>query len=105
MTPVGLPHSDTAGSMGVSPSPTLFAGNRVLLRLTVARHPPYALGYLFLYHCFHNARTLGSSLRSAFLLLAFLLVCSLTTLLICESLAFTQFPQVTTAPLGFSRVH
>jgi hypothetical protein len=44
--------------MGFSPSPWLFAGNRVLLRLTVARHPPYALGYLLLYHCFLDAPVL-----------------------------------------------
>jgi len=52
MTPAGLPHSDIHGSKYASYSPWLFAGNRVLLRLTVARHPPYALGYLLLVSLF-----------------------------------------------------
>jgi hypothetical protein len=57
MTPVGLPHSDITGSKVDSTSPMLFAGIRVLRRLTVARHPPYALKYLLLlYHCFPTAR-------------------------------------------------
>jgi hypothetical protein len=37
---IGLPHSDTLGSMPVSGSPRLFAGNHVLLRLCVPRYPP-----------------------------------------------------------------
>ena len=52
MTLAGLPHSDIHGSMYASYSPWLFAGNRVLRRLTVARHPPYALGYLLLVSLF-----------------------------------------------------
>ena len=52
MTPLGLPHSDIHGSKRTSRSPWLFAGNRVLRRLTVARHPPYALGYLLLVSLF-----------------------------------------------------
>ena len=43
MTRGGLPHSDIAGSQAASASPTLIAGNHVLLRLLVPRHPPYAL--------------------------------------------------------------
>jgi hypothetical protein len=43
MTRSGLPHSDIAGSKAASASPTLFAGNHVLHRLLVPRHPPYAL--------------------------------------------------------------
>ena len=39
----GFPHSDIHGSMLTSNSPWLFAGNHVLLRLSVPRHPPYAL--------------------------------------------------------------
>ena len=38
-----LPHSEIAGSILVSRSPTLIAGNRVLHRLFAPRHPPYAL--------------------------------------------------------------
>ncbi len=43
MTRSGLPHSDIAGSKAASASPTLIAGNHVLHRLLVPRHPPYAL--------------------------------------------------------------
>ena len=39
----GLPHSDIRGSMGICPSPRLFAACHVLLRLREPRHPPYAL--------------------------------------------------------------
>jgi hypothetical protein len=42
----GLPHSDIAGSKVVSTYPALIAGNRVLHRLSVPRHPPYALSNL-----------------------------------------------------------
>ena len=40
---VGFPHSDISGSTAVCASPELFAAYRVLLRLLVPRHPPYAL--------------------------------------------------------------
>lgn len=43
MTPARLPHSDIPGSMLAYSSPRLFAVNRVLLRLLMPRHPPYAL--------------------------------------------------------------
>jgi hypothetical protein len=43
MTGGGLPHSEIAGSKVVSTYPTLIAGNHVLLRLPVPRHPSYAL--------------------------------------------------------------
>ena len=39
----GFPHSDTRGSMLICSSPRLFAACRVLLRLPMPRHPPYAL--------------------------------------------------------------
>ena len=41
--PAGFPHSDISGSLTVCVSPLLFAAFRVLLRLLVARLPPYAL--------------------------------------------------------------
>ena len=41
--PAGFPHSDIGGSPTVCVSPPLFAAYRVLLRLLVPRHPPYAL--------------------------------------------------------------
>ena len=41
--PAGFPHSDIGGSLTVCVSPPLFAAFRVLLRLLVPRHPPYAL--------------------------------------------------------------
>src|ERR1700739_4567129 len=39
----GLPHSETPGSPIARISPGLFAACRVLLRLSVPRHPPDAL--------------------------------------------------------------
>ena len=46
MTPVGLPHSGTHGSMPAYGSPWHFAADRALLRLLAPRHPPYALSSL-----------------------------------------------------------
>ncbi len=40
---VGLPHSETSGSMLASNSPERIVGNDVLLRLCVPRYPPWAL--------------------------------------------------------------
>lgn len=40
---LGLPHSDTSGSMLASSSPERFVGRYVLLRLNVPRYPPLAL--------------------------------------------------------------
>ena len=42
----GLPHSEIAGLQVISTYPTLIAGNHVLHRLSVPRHPPYALSNL-----------------------------------------------------------
>ena len=39
----GFPHSDICGSKVICTSPQLFAAYYVLLRLSVPRHPPYAL--------------------------------------------------------------
>ena len=57
----GFPHSEISGSMGICPSPKLFAAYHVLHRLLVPRHPPYALisitkrfrsmEWIFLYTC------------------------------------------------------
>ncbi len=41
----GFPHSDICGSTNARFSPQLFAACHVLLRLSVPRHPPYALTY------------------------------------------------------------
>ena len=43
ITHAGFPHSEINGSKLISSSPSLFAGNRVLHRLLVPRHPLYAL--------------------------------------------------------------
>ena len=40
---VRFPHSEISGSMGICPSPKLFAAYHVFHRLLVPRHPPYAL--------------------------------------------------------------
>ena len=39
----GFPHSDISGSLGICPSPKLFAAYHVFHRLLVPRHPPCAL--------------------------------------------------------------
>ncbi len=46
ITREGLPHSEIAGSKVVSTYPALIAGNHVLHRLSVPRHPPCALSNL-----------------------------------------------------------
>jgi hypothetical protein len=43
MSPTGLPHSESSGSKLHSSSPEIIAGNRVLHRLLMPRHPPAAL--------------------------------------------------------------
>ena len=43
MTRDGFSHSEIPGSKTASVSPRLIAGNRVLLRLLLPRHPPCAL--------------------------------------------------------------
>ena len=48
IAPAGLPHSDICGSMGICPSPQLFAACHVLLRLREPRHPPCALSVPFI---------------------------------------------------------
>ena len=49
VTRTGLPHSDIRGSLGICPSPRLFAAYHVLLRLREPRHPPCALSSLRYY--------------------------------------------------------
>ena len=51
MTPAGFPHSDISGSKPVSGSPKLFAAYHVLHRLSLPRHPPYALSSLTIKNC------------------------------------------------------
>ena len=46
LQPAGLPHSEIRGSMLVCSSPRLIAAYHVLHRLSMPRHPPYALTYL-----------------------------------------------------------
>ena len=41
--PAGFPHSDICGSKVICTSPQLFAAYYVFHRLSVPRHPPYAL--------------------------------------------------------------
>src|SRR5688572_32262246 len=43
ITPCEFSHSEIPGSKSASDSPRLIAGNHVLHRLPVPRHPPYAL--------------------------------------------------------------
>ena len=60
-TPCGFPHSDTSRSLTACVSLKLFAACRVLLRLLVPRHPPYALS-IFTYFVFYPGFLLLSSL-------------------------------------------
>ena len=61
----GFPHSDIRGSMFISNSPRLFAGNHVLLRLSVPRHSPYALFRLNSLACsLSRSRVTRSKFRS-----------------------------------------
>ena len=46
ITRKGLPHSEIPGSKDVCSSPRLIAAGHVLHRLSVPRHPPYALSSL-----------------------------------------------------------
>ena len=64
--PAGFPHSDIPGSKGVSPSPRLFAGNRVLHRRLAPRHPPYALSSLTITSAQHirSAKSLQTTIIS-----------------------------------------
>ena len=57
MTRSGLPHSEIVGSEAASALPTLIAGNRVLHRLLVPRHPPYALSNLTKNLCWYTDRS------------------------------------------------
>ena len=59
----GFPHSEIHGSMFISNSPWLIAGCRVLLRLLVPRHSPYALFRLNSLSC-----SILSNLQDRFLL-------------------------------------
>ena len=61
ITPGGLPHSDTCGSSVACASQQFFAAYRVLLRLSVPRHPPYALITLTL---LYSSRLLSSIILS-----------------------------------------
>ena len=63
-SPCGFPHSDICGSQLISNSPQLFAGYRVLLRLSVPRHSPYALFRL-------NSRLFSYLKHSSFFCLSF----------------------------------
>ena len=50
----GFPHSDICGSLGICPSPQLFAAYHVFHRLLVPRHPPCAL-FCFTSVPFHHS--------------------------------------------------
>ena len=57
-----LPHSEIAGSKVVSTYPALIAGNHVLHRLPVPRHPPHALSNLTK-NPYRFGLSLGASIR------------------------------------------
>ena len=57
MTSRGLPHSEIPGSKPVSGSPRLIAAYHVLHRLSLPRHPPYALSSLTIKKLKYNQST------------------------------------------------
>ena len=67
ITPYGLPHSDTHGSLPACGSPWLFAARCVLRRLLAPRHPPCALSSLTLRHRLHGTRIATSFCKTRFL--------------------------------------
>ena len=84
----GFPHSEISGSMGICPSPKLFAAYHVLHRLLVPRHPPCALSCL----TFSSARH-SYSVRNA-LLLVFLSHCDGLFAIWFDSSAFAESSDV-----------
>ncbi len=75
---IGFLHSDTPGSKSLSDSPRLFAGWRVLLRLSMPRHSPIALSNLitFLNYRFKH--------RLTYMLIYSLILYLLTYLYVCQ---------------------
>ena len=65
----GLPHSDTRGSLGICPSPRLFAACRVFRRPAAPRHPPCALPSLATARRLACRQALFSQFFSDFLIL------------------------------------
>ena len=55
--PCRFPHSDISGSMDICSSPKLFAAYHVFHRLSVPRHPPYALCILTICCCIRRCKT------------------------------------------------
>ena len=65
----GLPHSDIRGSMGICPSPRLFAAYHVLLRLREPQASPMRPSSFSFYFRLCARRSLRFDLRSLLLLL------------------------------------
>ena len=84
---IGLPHSDIRGSLGMCPSPRLFAACRVLRRLREPRHPSCAL-FSFLFFFKKRAFALFSSFVKDYVFaMSLSLVCiglSANALVCCE---------------------
>ena len=57
-----FPHSEISGSMGICPSPKLFAAYHVFHRLLVPRHPPCALSSLTNFDHSYSVRRVGLGL-------------------------------------------
>lgn len=94
LQPAGLPHSEIHGSMLVCSSPWLIAAYHVLHRLSMPRHPPYALTYL------SSAILHGPSLRLLTLLWTryfFAIYICATEQLSCQRTNFQAVP----TPCGF----
>src|SRR5689334_22917482 len=67
----GFSHSEIPGSKSASDSPRLIAGNHVLHRLPVPRHPPYAL-------CNFTKNLHNTSIRCKVLFIPYYLKCITT---------------------------
>ena len=68
-SPWGFPHSEICGSMLIYSSPQLIAVNRVLHRLLMPRHSPYALFRLNFLCCSFSIWIVWVSLEHGFYLL------------------------------------
>ena len=106
MTPCGFPHSDICGSTLICSSPQLFAAYRVLLRLPMPRHSPYALfslNFMSFANLFYVQSVFVTLLSHCLDLSIFhSLRCSIVTL--CVSTLFVNITRFAFSPFVFYSV-
>ena len=103
---MGFPHSDTCGSRLICSSPQLFAAYRVLLRLPMPRHSPYALfslNFMSFANLFLRSKCFVTLLSHCLDLSIFhSLRCSIVTL--CVSTLFVNITRFAFSPFVFYSV-